>query len=74
MVFLLTGNDVISKPPPGDATGHYDKFVLEESNDFPIVFYCNFASIMHRFIYIVVLLLTGNDVIQKLTPEGAVDN
>jgi hypothetical protein len=35
------------------------------------VFYCNFASIMHSFVYIEVLLLTRNDVIAKYLPGGA---
>jgi hypothetical protein len=38
---------------------------------FLLVFFCIFATFVHRFVYIEVLLLTGNDVIAKSPPGGA---
>ena len=45
-------------------------FVMK-NEDFLLVFYCNFTSIMHLFVYIEVLVLTENDVIAKSQLGGA---
>ena len=43
----------------------------ERAYNFLLVFYCNFASVMHSFVLIEALRLTENDVIAKCPPGGA---
>jgi len=70
-VSSLIENDFIAIYPPEVAPSDWYKLILKDKNDLLSVFYSNFASIMHRFVYIEVLLLTGNDVISKSPPRGA---
>ena len=70
--FQLTGNDDVEQNLHQGAlqvTG--TSLFWKTEYDFLWVFYCNFASIMHRFVYIEVLLLTENDVKAKSPPRGS---
>ena len=48
--------------------------LIMKNHDFLLVFYCNLASIMHRFVYNEVLKLTRNDVTAKSPLGGAVSD
>ena len=65
-------NDVTAKFPLGGALKYWYKFILKEKSWLPIsVLKCDFTSLMHRFVDIEVLLLTGNDAIARFQLGGA---
>ena len=55
-------HDLVAKSPPGGAVSDWYNFISNKNHNSLLVFYCNSASIMHRFIYNEVLKLTRNDV------------
>ena len=73
-VLPVTGNCVIMFSSLDGAAGSLSRWILEGDPDFTLVINNNNTSIMHRFRYNQVLLLSENDVIAISPLGGAEDN
>ena len=63
-------HEVIANSSPGALYVIDTSLLVMKNHDFLLMFYCNLASIMHRFVYTEVFKLPSNDVTAK-SPLGA---
>jgi len=68
---LLAAHDAMTFSPLGEAAYNLLLWILKDDPDFIYVFDCNYTSILYRFAYIQVFLLTWNDVMAFSTLRDA---